>query len=278
MVQFIDFRKMLVSVNTMLNTFYATELMVHLAKNVEDAFSRAGECFRNDLLDFQREINKKYAGILFSYLVASVAGELRHLEIELLNVKWWKRLFGSVKVKRQKATVNYLKCSGIDFKIFSRQQVQDAVIENLLNSNPERFLVEAINGFSNFKWGNSTGGAKWAEIAKATLQYARGELADVRFIDLVFTLRHHGNRLFDKHRSFNPYEEGGGTNENTLHWQLEIQSTAKGVVELITKLSETHNGFEWYLIQLMQRGENLKYWPPIAALCKEDTAIKERQS
>ena len=39
MVQFIDFRKMLVSVNTMLNTFYATELMVHLAKNVEDAFS-----------------------------------------------------------------------------------------------------------------------------------------------------------------------------------------------------------------------------------------------
>ena len=49
MVQFIDFRKMLVSVNTMLNTFYATELMVHLAKNVEDAFSRAGECLNEDI-------------------------------------------------------------------------------------------------------------------------------------------------------------------------------------------------------------------------------------
>ncbi len=274
MVQLVDFRKFRVSVNIMLNTFYVTELMVHLSRNA--SMSRLEERFRSDLLDFQREINKKYAGILFSYLVAAVAGELRHLQINLKDIKWWNKIL-PFKKDEKKSTINYLENSGIKFGKLSRGEVHDAVIKNLLNSSPERFLAEAVNGFEKFKWRGSMGGNKWAKIAEAALEYARGKLLDVRFIDLVFTLRHNGGRLFDKHASFWCKPESVlGTDEVELNLQLEIQSKAKDIVELITKLSEVRNGFEWYLIQLMRRGEALKYWPSIADLCKEDAALQNQ--
>ena len=252
-----DIRKLDVCVNTMLNTFYVHNLMTHLAKTTQtNRHPRAVEIYQEELRGFSQETIAEYAEILFSYLVIASTGEVRHLRLK--KVRWYKKLFGSKKNEVRVGSV--LRKSGVALGANKNERgiTQEKALDYLLASDTlttKSFLETLVAAFNDLGWEGSMGGRVWGKIAKAAMDYQTGELDSTRFLDLAFTLRHHGGRLFDKHFSFS-----FSTKENELSKQLVVQDEAKSISELSEKLRDIHPFIDPRCIYFFQRGATFGYW------------------
>lgn len=72
---------------------------------------------------------------------------------------------------------------------------------NLANDGEKQiaFLEFAVHCFNDLYWNRSYGGKKWGAIAKAALQFLKGELNHTVFTDHAFDLEHNTGSVFGKH-------------------------------------------------------------------------------
>ena len=114
--------------------------------------------------------------------------------------------------------------------------------------------------FKKRNWSSSYGGAKWAAIADALVDFLSGVTNPVLFIDRVFDLRHNGNSLFDKHEMFI-----NKTEEHYLRSQLDAKKRA-GLRNLFEELKPYHDQLSPDVQALWEKGEAEGLWDPKGGL------------
>jgi len=182
------------SVNTILNDMYVLEtirqeqLNDELRKEVEACYDMA--------------LNH-YAQIFATYLLAAVAGELRH---------GWHHLSAVDRESLGKWGV---------FHTSDRTQAQVTTVKRLLEFGGNDILAEfceiAERTFEKFH-ATGFGGRPWAVIAQTVRMYLAGDINQTLFVDRVFDLRHNNGLAFDKHPMVSSL-----TDRTKLDRQLDIK-------------------------------------------------------
>ncbi|MDO8557963.1 MAG: hypothetical protein Q7S09_02080 [bacterium] len=266
-----DIGKFNVCVNTVVNTFYVHNLMMHVVRTESPERSRHDlERYRKDLRDFGEKTLASYADIILSYLVIAIAGEVRNLDSRAFKIK--------NNPKKTKLAIKKLSEAGVCFeKSKARSVTQKQVLQSLGGSSDEEikdFLEAAYEAFKYWKGSSTFGGRPWKRISQTALHYSQGKLDCGQFLDTVFTLEHHGGELFDKHPSFAVH-----TKSDVLKDQLEVQSKAKNIAQLIMGLTNLHKKFDEGLVELLRRGAAMQYWKrDLVQYCTGRAAIKKKSS
>jgi len=163
-----DYEKLNIT-KAILEFYLIEDLILNFPTNV---FLMERKKFSNlfiSLILLRKELNEKFARVLFDYLCASSLGEARHAT---------QRPHGFF-------IENY--DAG-----FSRNSVySDAHIYS-----PAKFLPILLKVFETGNWGNGYGGAKWARIVQAAMLYEK--VSNQVFIDHIIDLAHNGGTAFDK--------------------------------------------------------------------------------
>lgn len=278
-IEFVDIRDLKVCVNTILNTFYTHSLTLHAVNSQStNRMQKAVDRYVSDLNKFFDETIKGYAQVLFWYLVIICGGEVRRLDANnYLNL--WQRIFKKLRISKPLSNaqiqvelsniVPFEKERGACYTSLAiyLKTASKAEIQRLLN------LLES--SFKKGAWDNShIGGPQWGKITEVAQKYWDSESDTLIFLDTVFTLRHHGNALFDKIKGFYRH-----TSEALLQDQLDIQNSAKSMTDLITSLSEIHPYWEPGLIHLLRRGVTFGYWnDDLVAKCQGKYAIEKGET
>lgn len=70
--------------------------------------------------------------------------------------------------------------------------------KGLRESRGLEILEEALRIFRDYNWDGGYGGETWATATAVLLDYLKGEMSDIMFVDTAFGLQHNNNYIFDK--------------------------------------------------------------------------------
>ena len=213
-------------VNTFLNDVYILEILKHETQN---------EMIRDKVLLSYSAVMDQVACIFATYLLAAVAGELRHA---------WGRTSGGRNLQK-------LEAWGI-LEGRDRTEAQVTSVKILLETGGRSKLVEfcsiAEEVFHDFE-GGSFGGVPWAEIAKTLRLYLSGEINQTLFVDRTFDLRHNGGVLFNKH----PMVFCQAYDESQLKRQLDVKRSGASSRDRIALLLQLHQGISPEVAELLKQ-------------------------
>ena len=221
------------SANQLLNDFYVTSVMASLAKE---------SSLENDAESLRIRVHTEIAEIMACYLFTAVAGEARHA---LCN--------SSGEMHAIKRLM-----SDFDFKFREgRGAMYDYAISAFAKRSRQHqieFVRLCADIFERRNWDSVYGGAKWAKIARALLEFLTGRIGHTVFVDHAFDLRHNGGVMFNKHSMLS-----NKTNENTLHLQLERKKAVAGT-GLFNQLYRLHPVISDPVSKLWETGKKRNLW------------------
>jgi pyruvate,orthophosphate dikinase len=241
------------SMNQVLNNFY-------LAMRTADA--AVGSSLEGEAADLWRKHREDTAVLIGTYLVVALSGEMRHFydnscdnpkpETRTMAAELFGKYLDRVGSNRYKSQM-----SGVEH--FSQMGLSDQI----------RFTQLAAGIFSDPGWCGGIGGKPWAAIAEALLRYLDSSWGFSTFVDHAFDLRHHGNKLFNKHAMVT--ELTNYQLEGLIPDQLEDKKNISDVRALHDKLGSycfrrSHMGGEVIapfgddVMAVWNKGEKLGLW------------------
>jgi pyruvate,orthophosphate dikinase len=201
------------SVNKLLNDFYLTQAMETEAE---------GSPLQRDVSLLRVNIHREVAESFALYLLIATIGEARHYRS---HTKGGADLTMEVIFRHIRL-----------YDDQSREATHDLAVQIFKEKTSQfiaDFMADVVRLFTNGDWARGYGGASWARIAQALVDFLTGALSPTVFVDHVFDLQHNGGCLFDKNPMF-----VRASDEDDLKLQLDIKKSSTCITELFRKLRE----------------------------------------
>ena len=214
----------ILSANVHLNDFYLTEMMVQQC---------AGTPLEKRARQLRSKIHRRVAESFALYLLVAAAGESRHY----YRVQFCREPEAD---KAMSYACNLVKTRDYKNTSDDRDRMHNEVarvFRDLSLQTQIRYVESIYTAFHRGSWDPSYGGDSWAAIAKALLDFLKGDLSLTLFVDHVFDLEHNGGRLFNKNSMFSELTvEAARGDQGTLEQQLDIKKTVTQPNDLFHKL------------------------------------------